>query len=630
MDAVEKLVPLAALTLFLLGAGYGQQAQQPGTAQNPAQQVPAKSAPLPQADPPATPMTGAAKTADPATPATNLAADPGSGSSANFADPSSDKTSVATVPRQLPISSAPFDQIVDRTIAREQEYVKTLQQYSPIVETYIQDLKYDADLGAAPSSDNYFLGRLELTTQGTSDKSYLAQPGFFRSLVKRINSLYSLEFLPLGFAQMVFIDNAVFDRQHYDFAFSKREFLGDTRCVVIDVYPKKDSGNGRFLGRIWVEDQGYHVVRVNGTYTGAPHFQRYVHFDAWRLNMQPGLWLPAYIYSEESDLSYRFGTGHLKYKALTRLWGYDLKPSNQSEMTEVVADRNVKDQSEAGHDLSPVESDRAWQRLGEDNALDRLQRAGIMSAPGEVDKVLETVINNLEITNHIELQPEVRCRVMLTTPLESFSIGHTIVLSRGLIDVLPNEATLAAVLAHELAHIALGHKFDTGWAFSDRTFFPDELTFKKMSFHHKPEEETAADAKALDYLKNSPYKDQLDDVGLFMKALALREHLLPNLIQAHLGNTLMVDKGKLRMAPLENSAPQLKMRDMKQIPALPMGSRVQLDPWSDRLALMKSKPVPLLSANEKLWFEITPVFPYITRYSGGAPATAATASNATH
>jgi hypothetical protein len=45
--------------------------------------------------------------------------------------------------------------------------------------------------------------------------------------------------------------------------------------------------------------------------------------------------------------------------------------------------------------------------------------------------------------------------VLLTTPLESFVVGRTIILSRGLLDVLPDEATLAAVLAHELAHIVL-------------------------------------------------------------------------------------------------------------------------------------------------------------------------------
>ena len=48
-----------------------------------------------------------------------------------------------------------------------------------------------------------------------------------------------------------------------------------------------------------------------------------------------------------------------------------------------------------------------------------------------------------------------RCRVLLTAPMESFAIGHTIVVSRGLIDALPDEASLAAVLAHELATLCL-------------------------------------------------------------------------------------------------------------------------------------------------------------------------------
>ena len=48
-----------------------------------------------------------------------------------------------------------------------------------------------------------------------------------------------------------------------------------------------------------------------------------------------------------------------------------------------------------------------------------------------LDKVLETVVNNLEVTNNLDIQPEIHCRVLLTGTLESFSIGHTIILSRG-------------------------------------------------------------------------------------------------------------------------------------------------------------------------------------------------------
>ena len=88
-------------------------------------------------------------------------------------------------------------------------------------------------------------------------------------------------------------------------------------------------------------------------------------------------------------------------------------------------------------------------------------------------KVLETVVNNLEVTNNLDIEPDMRCRVLMTSTLESFVIGHTIVLSRGLIDVLPDEASLAMIIAHELAHIALGHRLDTKYAFNDRMLFED-------------------------------------------------------------------------------------------------------------------------------------------------------------
>ena len=62
----------------------------------------------------------------------------------------------------------------------------------------------------------------------------------------------------------------------------------------------------------------------------------------------------------------------------------------------------------------------------------------------------------------------------MTSTIESFNLGHTIVMSRGLIDVLPDEASVATMLAQELAHIALGHEMDTQYAFFDRLLLFDE------------------------------------------------------------------------------------------------------------------------------------------------------------
>jgi hypothetical protein len=332
--------------------------------------------------------------------------------------------------------------------------------------------------------------------------------------------------------------------------------------------------------------------------------------------MRAGTWLPAYIYSEESDMKTSFGHP-LRFRAQTRLWGYDLKGLNKNEeFTQILVDspQSVKDQSDAAADASPVVAERMWERQAEDNATERLQKIGLLAPPGEVDKILLTVVNNLLLTNNIDLQSDVRCRVLLTSPLESFTIGHTIVVSRGLLDVLPDEASLAMVLAHEVSHIILGHNLDTKLAFNDRMFFPDEDSFQRLDFKRRPGDEEAADAKALELLKNSPYKDKLGTAGLFLKALQQSAPELPNLIRPHLGNSLASDKS-IRMSILLASAPELDPQRTDQIAALPLGGRIKLDPWTDQVELAKAKPVALASAREKIPFEITPFFPYLTRLS---------------
>jgi hypothetical protein len=512
---------------------------------------------------------------------------------------------------------ASFNDVLDRVVQREHLFIAQMRHMRPMVETYLQDLKNDKEGNASPVKDEYFLGRLAMT-DGPEDTSFVGQPGFGHRMLNRLTGLYAMHFLPLGFAQMVVLDTD-FQKKYYKFTFVRREFLGEVRCIVIDVEPKESSGTARFLGRIWVEDQDYNVVRFNGTYSPHPKTAYYLHFDSWRLNMRPGSWLPAYIYSEESDFKYGI-TKSLHFRAQTRLWGYDLKALNKnSEFTQILVDSpadssSVKDQSDVAADATPVVAERMWERQAEDNAVERLQKIGLLAPPGEVDKVLQTVVNNLLVTNNIDLQGDVRCRVLLTSPLESFTIGHTIVISRGLLDVLPDEASLAMVLSHELSHIVLGHHFDTKTAFNDRMFFADEDSFARLDFRHRSAEEEAADTKALELLKNSPYKDKLGTAGLFLKALQERAPVLPNLIRPHLGNSLASSKS-IRMSALLASAPELQPQRTDQIAALPLGGRIKLDPWTDRVEMAKAKPVALTSAKEKMPFEITPFFPYLTRLS---------------
>ena len=226
--------------------------------------------------------------------------------------------------------------------------------------------------------------------------------------------------------------------------------------------------------------------------------------------------------------------------------------------------------------------------------------------------MLNTVVNNLIVTNDISL--DVHCRVLLTTPLETFSIGQAIVISRGLIDVLPDEASLAMVLSDELAHIALGHQTETRYAFSDQTMFEDEEILNQLRLSRPQEEIEAANEKALEILKNSPYVDKLANAGLFLKALASRSPYLPNLIEANLGNKLASGDTLLRLSELAAEAPELKEDEIEQIAALPLGSRVELNPWNNEIRLIETKPVALLSARDKMPFEVTPFMIHLTRF----------------
>jgi hypothetical protein len=530
----------------------------------------------------------------------------------------------AQTPAPLPAPSLTLDEVLERVVQREHLFLAQMRHMHPLVETYLQDLKNDSAGNPVPVKDKYFLGRLDMS-EGPEDTSFVGQPGFGHRVLAKLTGVYSLHFLPLGFAQMVVVDTD-FQKRYYSFNFVRREFLGDVRCLVIDVQPKEGDKTARFMGRIWVEDQDYNIVRFNGTYSPHPKINFFFHFDSWRLNLRPGTWLPAYIYTEESDLKTGV-TKALHFKAQTRLWGYDLKGLNKTEeFTQILVDspQSVKDQSETAADATPVMAERLWEKQAEENVAERLQKIGLLAPPGELDKILCTVVNNLLLTNNIDLQGDLHCRVLLTAPLESFTIGHTIVISRGLLDVLPDEASLAMVLAHELSHIVLGHRLDTTLAFDDKMFFPDEESFQRLDFKRRAADEEAADTKALELLKNSPYKDKLGNAGLFLKALQQKAPDLPNLIRPHLGNSLAEGKS-VRMSSLLASAPALDEKKLDQIAALPLGGRIKVDPWTDQVELSKAKAVALTSANEKMEFEITPFFPHLTRLStGGAEKMALT------
>ena len=94
----------------------------------------------------------------------------------------------------------------------------------------------------------------------------------------------------------------------------------------------------------------------------------------------------------------------------------------------------------------------------------------------------------------------------------------------------------------------------------------------------RPPEQIAAAEKTFAMLAQSTYKDKMGSAGFFL----------------------------VRLQSLAESAPALDEQKLDQIAALPLGSRIRLDPWTNHISLLQAKPVSLLSARDKLPFEITP------------------------
>ena len=513
----------------------------------------------------------------------------------------------AALGQQAP--SAAVQQTVAKIVSRENEEMKVIRQYSPLVETYVQRVQTNEDGVETPDGDHYFVGRADFA-KGLEVKSLDPRyAGLFRRFAEQVNKVFDFEteFVPKGFLQLIYVDENGLDPANYNFDYVRQEFLGEVRTVVFDVTPKKGK-KSRFLGRIWAEDRTFTIVRFNGTYSGNSGSARSFHFDSWRQNIGPNLWLPVDIYSEANPITV-FATKAERYKAQTRLWAYDAGGANkEAELSTVLVESSspVTDQSQTNNDLSPVQEQREWNHEAADNVIDDLQRIGLVAPKGEVDGVLNTVVNNLEVTNNLDFQPEVQCRVLMTSTMESFAVGHTIVLSRGLIDVLPDEATLAAMLAQQLGRVMLAEPVNSKFAFHDRFLRLDEKQkLREFNLNGTPTDDQAASATAAELLRNSPYKGQLRTAGMFMAILRQRASQIPNLITPRLGDAVFANSA---VAPDTEDKP-----GRNEIVALPLGGRVKIDPWSDDLNLLKSAPVGNVSEREKMPFDITPFLLYLKR-----------------
>ena len=529
--------------------------------------------------------------------------------------------------------------LLDDAIKREKEVTKTLRERAPVVETYLQNMRPDPVSVQVPESDQRFLGRVDFRGiigdskfqadrrspyDGGKGKFEMLRPSAF--LGEMTNGLH-LQFREAGFVQMLLMDSNGFDRQHYKFGYVRSEFLGSIPTEVFDVAPIAQKGgldamwmkttSGRFFGRVWVETRSGNVLRFNGDFSGTVKgLREFYHFDSWRTNVESNLWLPTSIYIEESEA--RSATRTLKFKAVSRIWGYSLKvPQADAESTsmDVVG---ATDLSEDAPDVSPLGAQRAWVQESEDNVVERLFTAGMLAAPSAFDKTLEALVANILAYNKVSVTRPIHVRTLLTDSLESMTVGNTIIVSKALVDTTAvisesgdqQAGNLNAVLAFQLAHILLGHRLDTKFAFSDRLLFQQTAVMRRMPMHHSDADNAAAAKKALELLEAPELAGGQQYFGLYLQQLRQRGKALTALNEPLLGDGLTKNESDhtFWMEALVNKGPKLEITDVTQQAAMPLASFLKVDPETDQVVQLRAAAEPVGTAADKIPFEIAPVY----------------------
>jgi hypothetical protein len=107
-----------------------------------------------------------------------------------------------------------------------------------------------------------------------------------------------------------------------------KERIDEIGTYVFDVVPKDPAGMAKrgeryLMGRIWVEDEGYMIVKVAGQAGPENRNQQYPRFETYRENIDGKYWFPTYTFAddllefEQMDVRMRMVVKYTEYKQFT-------------------------------------------------------------------------------------------------------------------------------------------------------------------------------------------------------------------------------------------------------------------------------------------------------------------------
>ena len=413
------------------------------------------------------------------------------------------------------------EKLAERIFNGEQITIAQVSKRAPMVETYIQSL----DPEKTPEGlidDAYFLGRATLDPDSHQrSRLQLLTPEKKEGVPQiRVNTGDRWPLYPVGYVEMLFADVADFDSDHYSLRYAGAESLGGKMFLRVEVRPLDPQKSGRFLGDIWVDSTSFRIARIAGTFSpkrlgfaskylnasGISQLGLYFHFESWRQEVSPGIWVPSYTYFDEQRSA---GSGNLATGFHLRghvwVWGYQT--------------------TEIGRAATKLPTSRTG-----------LEESGILASPGQVELAMNGIVEELERANGITSRA-IGCRVLLTSPAEIFSIEDTVFVSRGLLNLVPNQSVLAALIAREIANFVPGDS--PAKQGIQLTPLQAEPTADSSNVRMQHSGQVDANERMLLLLKNTQYVSAVDELEAFFASLVLYSRRVPHLIKPLFGSSLL-------------------------------------------------------------------------------------------
>lgn len=419
-----------------------------------------------------------------------------------------------------------------------------------------------------------------------------------------------------GVIPMIVPDSAGVGTDRYSFQYLGVEVLGDLSTWTFMLKPKESAGPGAFSGKIWVAD--HDIVRFSGTFLNPPPGSKgaYVSFDSVRFKSSSGRWVPWRTYLDQTGLPP--SAPGLALRARVTVWGFDSQAAGLSGTAGIQLDGNVDSPqlngAEAASEDVYLEAER--------NLVRWLSGAGFMAPQGKFERdVCDPIIDDIVEANHITLDRTLSCRILLTMPAETVLFESVIGVSKSVFDLAPNTAAVAALIAREvaLAKIRSSH-LDLVWGRPDTLMLRSEKDLISL-LHLAPSqiERDQADDLALEYLKHlKTYKRRdFETTGIFLYTASEACKTRPALLEPRFGDGLPGCGREAHISRMALAAPP----GSDPNPALYVGSRTEIDPWTDRVSLMKAQqePAPYRLIPEPMIPKIAPDDPESEDDSLGQP-----------